>query len=135
MPFTARGGLQKPFAAFSQQAMLQSWWGPVGFTNAFEEFDFRSGGLWRLTMVGPDGSEHRNESYFVEIAFPERIVFHHGGPPTSIGLHSNSPAERMARCLLGGCFTRRALSARNFGRSYRSSESYCWYGPQFTSRR
>lgn len=69
------------FAAFSQAAALQSWWGPAGFTNIFDEFDFRPGGAWRFRMIGPDAREHSNESYFVEIVAPERIVFHHRGPP------------------------------------------------------
>lgn len=69
------------FAAFRQPASLAAWWGPAGFTNVFDAFDFRPGGAWRFTMRGPDGREFRNESRFLEIKAPERIVFHHAGPP------------------------------------------------------
>lgn len=65
------------FAAFSDPAQLAKWWGPDGFTNTIKKFDFRPGGDWHLTMHGPDGTDYRNESVFVKIVEPERIVFDH----------------------------------------------------------
>jgi uncharacterized protein YndB with AHSA1/START domain len=32
------------FAAFQQPALLAQWWGPAGFSNTFEQFDFVPGG-------------------------------------------------------------------------------------------
>lgn len=63
--------------ALSDGARLAQWWGPYGFTNTFEEFDFRPGGAWRLVMHGPDGADYPNESRFVELAENERVVIHH----------------------------------------------------------
>jgi uncharacterized protein YndB with AHSA1/START domain len=65
------------FAAFSDPAQLAQWWGPNGFTNTIKKFVFREGGEWHLTMHGPDGTDYRNESVFVTIDPPERIVFDH----------------------------------------------------------
>lgn len=65
------------FGAFTDPEKLSKWWGPAGFTNTFDEFDFRPGGFWRFTMHGPDGTNYINESQFVEIVEPERIVFIH----------------------------------------------------------
>lgn len=65
------------FAAFADPARLAQWWGPKGFTNTFREFDFKPGGIWRFTMHGPDGAEYHNESEFLEVVKPERIVFQH----------------------------------------------------------
>lgn len=65
------------FAAFSDPKILAQWWGPKGFTNEFREFDFRPGGFWRFIMRGPDGQEFPNESKFIELAAPERIIFEH----------------------------------------------------------
>jgi len=56
------------------------WWGPQGFTNTIHEMDVRPGGLWRLTMHGPDGTDYPNESEFTEVVPPERIVFVHHRP-------------------------------------------------------
>ncbi|HEY0907359.1 MAG TPA: SRPBCC domain-containing protein [Methylophilus sp.] len=65
------------FAAFSQAEYLARWWGPAGFTNQFEQFDFRAGGDWRFTMIGPDGVHYPNQSRFVYIHAPSRIVIRH----------------------------------------------------------
>ena len=65
------------FAACSDPARLRQWWGPKGFTNTFHHFDFRPGGLWRLTMHGPDGAIHEMDKQFIEIAAPNRIVVRH----------------------------------------------------------
>jgi uncharacterized protein YndB with AHSA1/START domain len=65
------------FAAFSDPNQLAQWWGPAGFKNTINEFDFRVGGKWRIVMHAPNGADFANESDFVEIAAPERIVFHH----------------------------------------------------------
>jgi uncharacterized protein YndB with AHSA1/START domain len=69
------------FAAFRDPARLARWWGPRGFTSSFHEFDFRPGGAWRFAMRGPDGASYPNESVFVEIAEPERIVLRHVSGP------------------------------------------------------
>ena len=68
------------FQAFSDPARLAQWWGPVGFTNTFHEFDFRVGGAWRFTMRGPDGAAYAMDKQFAEIVRPERIVLRHSQP-------------------------------------------------------
>lgn len=65
------------FAAFEQPALLAQWWGPSGFTNTFEQFDFRPGGRWVFVMHGPDGASYPNESVFREIQPDTRIVIEH----------------------------------------------------------
>ena len=69
------------FRACSDPHHLAQWWGPKGFTNTFQEFDMRPGGVWRFVMHGPDGVNYPNESTFVEVAKPERIVFKHVSGP------------------------------------------------------
>ena len=65
------------FKAWTDPVRLALWWGPKGFTNTFQEFDMRPGGIWRFVMHGPDGVDYKNESVFVEVVKPERIVFQH----------------------------------------------------------
>lgn len=72
---------QRVFDAFRDPEKLARWWGPNGFTNTFHEFDFRPGGVWKLTMHGPDGKDFPNESAFVEIDEPRRIVIDHRSKP------------------------------------------------------
>ena len=68
------------FNTFSDADHLAQWWGPRGFTNTFHRFEFRPGGLWRFVMHSPRGADYPNESVFVEIVEPERIVFRHLKP-------------------------------------------------------
>ena len=71
---------ERVFHAFANPKELAHWWGPHGFTNTIREFDFRPGGAWRLTMHGPDGAAYDNESRFLAIETPARIVFEHLQP-------------------------------------------------------
>ena len=68
------------FEAFEDPAQLRTWWGPQGFTSTIHAFDFRPGGEWKLTMHGPDGTNYDNQSRFVEIEKPARVVFEHLSP-------------------------------------------------------
>ena len=63
-------------AAFQDPARLARWWGPGGFTNEFEVFEPMPGGLWRFTMVGPDGARYANEWRFIALG-ADRIVIRH----------------------------------------------------------
>jgi uncharacterized protein YndB with AHSA1/START domain len=67
--------------AFSEPEHLAQWWGPKGFRNTFHEFDLRPGGHWRFIMHGPDGTDYKNESVFVEVVQPGQIVFDHVSAP------------------------------------------------------
>lgn len=71
---------ERLFRAWTDPEQLAQWWGPNGFTNAFQELDLRPGGVWRFVMRGPNGVEHPNENVFVEIVEPERLVLRHLGP-------------------------------------------------------
>ena len=68
------------FRAFSDPIHLTRWWGPKGFKNTFHEFDFRSGGVWRFVMHGPEGAEYQMTKDFVEVAPPTLIVLRHEQP-------------------------------------------------------
>jgi uncharacterized protein YndB with AHSA1/START domain len=72
---------EQVFEAYADPALLARWWGPDGFTNTFHDFEFRPGGRWRFDMHGPNGASYPNESVFVEVTRPSRIVFDHLGAP------------------------------------------------------
>jgi uncharacterized protein YndB with AHSA1/START domain len=65
------------FAAFEDPQRLASWWGPSGFTNTFEQFEFTPGGRWVFVMHAPNGAHYPNESVFREIQPDRRIVIEH----------------------------------------------------------
>ncbi len=63
------------FRAWSDPDHLKNWWGPAGFSNTFNEFDFRVGGKWSLIMHGPDKGNYVNESEFIKIVVPSLIAW------------------------------------------------------------
>jgi uncharacterized protein YndB with AHSA1/START domain len=65
------------FAAIRDPERLARWWGPAGFTNTFEVFEFKPGGRWVFVMHGPDGRDYPNESLFAEIEAPGQVVIDH----------------------------------------------------------
>jgi len=65
------------FAAISDPARLARWWGPSGFSNRFDVFDFRPGVKWVFDMIGPDGRIYPNESVFENIEADRRVVIRH----------------------------------------------------------
>ena len=65
---------------FENPVHLGAWWGPEGFTNTFEAFEFREGGTWRFVMHGPDGSAYPMSKTFVTIHEYAGIVLDHDDP-------------------------------------------------------
>lgn len=72
---------EQVFAAFATPARLARWWGPDGFRNTFDVFEFKPGGNWRFTMHGPDGKDYPNEAVFVAIEPARSIVLKHTCQP------------------------------------------------------
>lgn len=51
--------------------------GSARFHKHVSPIEFKPGGLWKYTTHRPDGRDFANESRFVEIVVPERIVLEH----------------------------------------------------------
>ncbi len=67
------------FAAIRDPAALARWWEPAGFLNTIHQFDFTPGGRWLMTMHGPDGTDHPNESRFERIVEDTLVAIEHLG--------------------------------------------------------
>lgn len=54
-----------------------TWWGPEHFHTPVEsvEFDVRPGGVFKATMVGPDGAEYPSCGTFEEVTPKDRLAF------------------------------------------------------------
>lgn len=81
------------YAAFSSPELLAQWWGPEGFTNTFEQFEFKTGGQWKFVMHGPDGNHYPNESVFAQLETNSKVVIEHVCAPLFTLTIQLSPVE------------------------------------------
>jgi uncharacterized protein YndB with AHSA1/START domain len=69
------------YRAWSEPEHLKIWWGPNGFTNTFNEFNFKVGGKWSFIMHGPDKGNYPNECEFIKIEKPTLIAWKRHSKP------------------------------------------------------
>lgn len=74
------------YKAWSEANHLHRWWGPEGFTNQFQEYDFSEGGQWIFDMVGPTGIVYPNHSEFRYIEEGSCIIWEHISQPKFMGM-------------------------------------------------
>ncbi|MCA9565305.1 MAG: SRPBCC domain-containing protein [Myxococcales bacterium] len=72
---------QDIFNAHQNPELLAKWWGPKGFTNTFETFEFEVGGRWLFVMHGPNGTDYHNENVFRVLEPGKRLVIEHVPEP------------------------------------------------------
>jgi uncharacterized protein YndB with AHSA1/START domain len=92
------------YAAFADPVRLAKWWGPKDFRNTFEIFEFKVGGNWKFIMHGPDGTDYRNESVFLNLEPGKKIVIQHMSPPHFTLTVSLLPDETGTKILWIGVF-------------------------------
>lgn len=68
---------EKVYGVFASSDQLAKWWGPEGFSNTFEVFEFKIGGLWKFVMHGPDGQNYPNENIFAQLEPERKVVIEH----------------------------------------------------------
>ena len=83
---------------------IANWWGPDGFTNTITKMEVRPGGVWELTMHGPDGTDYPNKSIFREVLPLEKIVYEHVSEPHIVGTitfekQGKQTIHPLARCV------------------------------------
>ena len=64
----------KVYEAWSKPEHIRHWACPDAFTIPDVEIDFRTGGLTRVCMRAPDGSDHWSEGHYLEVVEGERVV-------------------------------------------------------------
>jgi uncharacterized protein YndB with AHSA1/START domain len=63
------------FRCWTDPVDMSLWWAPRGFTNPVCELDVRIGGMWRIVMRAPDGTEYPCHGVYQEIVPAERLLF------------------------------------------------------------
>ena len=70
---------ERVWKAWADPKQVVKWWGPRGFSTTSDQREFKAGGAWKHTMIGPDGTPYPNFARFEEILEPERLVYTNGG--------------------------------------------------------
>ncbi len=50
--------VDKVWKAWTDSAILDKWWGPRPWNAVTQKMDFKPGGQWLYSMVGPAGEKH-----------------------------------------------------------------------------
>lgn len=65
--------------AWTDNDEIVKWWGPHGFSDETSAREFKPGGHWKHTMIGPDGARFPNYATYKEIEKEKRILLVNGG--------------------------------------------------------
>jgi len=109
------------FEAFTRPEHVVHWWGPNDFTITIHEMDVRPGGVWRLTLHGPNAMNFENRIVFLEVVPPQRLVYEHGsseGDPdfrTTVTFTEDGPRTRITFRMLFPTAAARDYVAKEFG--------------------
>lgn len=64
----------KVWAAWTQAALLDQWWAPKPWKTETKSMNFREGGTWFYSMVGPEGERHYSRADYYDIFREERFA-------------------------------------------------------------
>ena len=82
------------FDAWTDANHLARWYGPEGFTTTTHEMSVVVGGVWRDTLIAPDGSAFHNEAIYTVVDRPRRLCFANtGGDPVHQHLTGDYTAD------------------------------------------
>lgn len=71
--------VSRVWRAWTDNEEIVKWWGPHGFSDETEKREFKPGGHWRHTMIGPDGTRFPNYATYKELEENKRIVLINAG--------------------------------------------------------
>lgn len=105
--------------AWTDPKHITQWFGPRGFTTRVDAYDFRVGGKWAYTMIGPDKAEYPCNGVFSEIVPIERIVTTDEFGEDMLKQHpdENFPRGMVVTCLFDDLGARTRLTVRIMHRS------------------
>jgi uncharacterized protein YndB with AHSA1/START domain len=66
---------ERVFAAWIDPEAIGHWWGPRGFSTTTRSMVVETGGMWKYTMHGPDGTDYSNEVRYEAVEIPDRIIY------------------------------------------------------------
>ncbi|MEP7141707.1 MAG: SRPBCC domain-containing protein [Ferruginibacter sp.] len=59
--------VSKVWAAWTKSELLDQWWAPKPWKAETKTMNFREGGYWLYSMIGPDGTKHWSRADYKSI--------------------------------------------------------------------
>ncbi|WP_184550574.1 SRPBCC family protein [Mucilaginibacter sp. FT3.2] len=59
--------VEKVWRAWTEAELLDKWWGPKPWNTVTKTMDFKPGGQWLYSMVGPNGEAHWSNVRFTAV--------------------------------------------------------------------
>jgi len=111
------------FKVWTEAEHIAKWWGPDGFTNTIHIMDVRPGGIWSLTMHGPDGTDYLNNMVYTKIINEELIVYTHtatlenkaGEFETTVSFEEQGNKTKLTMCMVFNSKEERDQVAEKYG--------------------
>lgn len=72
---TVRASRARVWAAWTEAARLEKWWGPKGMPLAVLALEVRPGGVFHYSMTLPNGDTWYGRFDYEEVQPPERLVY------------------------------------------------------------
>lgn len=60
--------------AWTDSSLLDQWWAPKPWRAETKSMDFREGGRWLYSMVGPDGTRHWSLAEYLTIVPQKKFI-------------------------------------------------------------
>ncbi len=83
---TFNAPVQLVWDAWTQPGHIAQWWGPKGMETKVIEHDFTVGGIWKYSMLMPNGNEFISEGTYLEIIELEKIHSSADFKPMTVGV-------------------------------------------------
>jgi uncharacterized protein YndB with AHSA1/START domain len=90
---TFNAPVDKVWKAWTDDAILDQWWGPKPWRAQTKTMDFKNGGYWLYAMIGPEGSKTWSKVSFSNVntqSFETTVIFcdEDGNPVDNFGASS-----------------------------------------------
>ncbi|HEY8512742.1 MAG TPA: SRPBCC domain-containing protein [Cyclobacteriaceae bacterium] len=82
------------WAAWTQKELLDQWWAPKPYRTVTRSLEFRDGGIWFYSMVGPQNDTHWCRADYEDIRAPETFGIYDAFTDEKGNVNNEMPRSR-----------------------------------------
>jgi uncharacterized protein YndB with AHSA1/START domain len=80
--------------AYTKREILDQWWAPQPWKAKTKSMDFREGGQWLYSMIGPNGEEHWSLANYKEIKNQKKFIASDAFTDAEGNINKNMPQSK-----------------------------------------